>query len=586
MFKGGIFLTKFCWKYNKKFLFGNLLLSIVNMVYPLLAVIVPSYIIDELLGQQRMDVIASLILLLCVGNFVGGWISIELSVYNMNQKNVLFNRFQLFLSDNLLRADLEQLESAEFLTTKEKAHKYLYGDGRGFASIFDDFTNVITQILTIITLSYIILQLNGIVLIALFVSIILSGVFDAKAQKAQVKINLDKADIERKTRYYSEVMEDHKVSKEVKIYNMADWIKNKYASCLEDSQKFYLQFFQVLGNNAKLKQVLQLAEQLILYFYIATEILKNTISVGSFTMYVSAVTNLVAAIKSVIQSYIRIMASESYFEETDKYLSLPSTIMNDSDTVIEDNEIYSIEFCNVSFKYPNQDSYVLQGVSFKIDSQEKVTIIGENGAGKTTLIKLLLRLYKPTEGHIYINGIDINEINYQDYMEKFGVVFQDFKFFAATIKENLTFDNVDEQHLETVLKQSGIYDKIETLPKGVDTNVYKIFDKEGIELSGGQMQKLALSKALYKDSPVMILDEPTSALDPRAEFELYQTFNNNINDKIAIYISHRLSSCRFCDKILVLDRGRIIQQGNHNQLIENDGLYSELFLMQANAYAS
>ncbi|OON92722.1 MAG: hypothetical protein ATN33_00720 [Epulopiscium sp. Nele67-Bin001] len=228
----------------------------------------------------------------------------------------------------------------------------------------------------------------------------------------------------------------------------------------------------------------------------------------------------------------------------------------------------------------------MNDVSFIINQNEKISIVGENGAGKSTLIKLLLRLYTPTEGAIYFNGMDISKLSYDDYMKLFSVVFQDFKFFALSISDNISFGEGNEAEILKCLKQSGIDSKINGLPNGIQTNLYKIFDKTGVELSGGETQKLALSKALYKDAPIMILDEPTSALDPRAEYELFQNFNNYTDDKVAIYISHRLSSCKFSDKILVLKAGQLVEHGNHSELLDLNGLYSELFSMQANSYVS
>ncbi len=583
MFEGVLFLYKFCWKYNKNFVIGNIFLSIVNIIYPLISIVVPSLIINELLLYQRIEVLTQYIILLCGGNFLGSTISTALGGYLLNQKNVLFNEFQLYLSDNLLNADLEQLESADFLVKKEKAYKYLYGDGRGFASIFDDFTNIITQILSIVTLSYIIFQLNGVILIVLFISIFFTSMVDMKSQQVQFQINMEKVEVERQNKYYMNLMEDFTTNKEVKIYGLHNWIKDKYRTTLYELNKFYKKVSRLIVQNAILKNIALLIEQLILYFYLIAEIVQGTVLVGDFTMYVGAVTKISTAIKAVIQSYIRITKSENYFKEVEGFLNLPSHTST-GNIKLDSNVINKIEFVEVSFKYPHQSTYVLNKVSFVINGTEKLSIVGENGAGKTTLIKLLLRLYIPTEGKILINDIDINAINYNQYMKLFGVVFQDYKFFALSIGENVGFEKYDKDKVLDCLKKSGAYNKVSNLPNGLETNMYKIFDKEGIELSGGESQKLALAKALYKNAPVMILDEPTSSLDPRAEYELYRNFNNYVDDRVAIYISHRLSSCRFSDKIIVLKQGKVVEIGSHKELLENNGLYMELFNMQANAY--
>lgn len=244
-----------------------------------------------------------------------------------------------------------------------------------------------------------------------------------------------------------------------------------------------------------------------------------------------------------------------------------------------------IEFDHVSFEYPGKNEYALNDVSFPLSSHEKISIVGPNGAGKTTIIKLLLRLYKPTKGQILINGVNINDYSFQDYMHLFAAVFQDYKLFAFSIRENLVLNNdVDEEKIREVLENVDLYDKVKTMPKGLETIIYRLFDENGIEFSGGEGQKLAIARALYKNASIVILDEPTAALDPISEFEIYQEFHQLTEDKAAIYISHRLSSCRFCDSVIVLKDGKVFEQGTHEQLIQKGGLYKEMYEKQAYYY--
>ena len=227
----------------------------------------------------------------------------------------------------------------------------------------------------------------------------------------------------------------------------------------------------------------------------------------------------------------------------------------------------------------------LKDVNLQINSGERLAVVGTNGAGKTTLIKLLLRLYIPTEGKILLNGRDINCFKYEEYAKVFSVVFQDFKLFAFSIDENICFKKAyNGQKLKSALEESGLADKIDRLPLGKETPLFKVYDDAGIELSGGEGQKLGIARALYKDSPVIILDEPTSALDPVAEYEIYQRFGGLVKGKTSIYISHRLASVRFADNIIVLDKGVIVEKGAHDVLIENNGLYSTMYHMQADYY--
>uniref|UniRef100_UPI0030795D70 ABC transporter ATP-binding protein n=1 Tax=Zhenhengia sp. TaxID=2944208 RepID=UPI0030795D70 len=243
------------------------------------------------------------------------------------------------------------------------------------------------------------------------------------------------------------------------------------------------------------------------------------------------------------------------------------------------------EFKNVWFKYPQAEDYTLKDVSLTLNSREKMSIVGQNGAGKTTFIKLLCRLYEPEKGEILINGVNVKEYAFDEYTKLLSVVFQDYKLFSFTIKENMSFNQAcNEEELEIALQKSGVRDKVASLDKGVETSLYKNFDKEGTELSGGEMQKLAIARAIYKNAPIVVLDEPTAALDPYAEYEIYAKFNELVKNKTAIYISHRLSSCRFCDKIAVFDKGRLIEQGTHTELKEQDGKYAQMWKAQAQYY--
>jgi ATP-binding cassette subfamily B protein/ATP-binding cassette subfamily C protein len=225
-------------------------------------------------------------------------------------------------------------------------------------------------------------------------------------------------------------------------------------------------------------------------------------------------------------------------------------------------------------------------VSLIIRSGEKLSIVGQNGAGKTTFIKLLCKLYEPQEGEIRINGVNIREYSREEYNRLLAVVFQDFKLFSFSVKENISFyHNSEERKLYHALEKAGLKDRIDKLEQGIETSIYKNFDKEGVELSGGENQKMAIARAIYKDSPIVILDEPTAALDPYAEFEIYTRFNELVSNKTAIYISHRLSSCRFCDHIAVFDHGELVEYGTHKELEGKNGLYSKMWHTQAQYYA-
>ncbi|QHW34875.1 ABC transporter ATP-binding protein [Paenibacillus rhizovicinus] len=250
-----------------------------------------------------------------------------------------------------------------------------------------------------------------------------------------------------------------------------------------------------------------------------------------------------------------------------------------------DNE-YEIEFRHVSFKYPAADDYTLRNLSLTFRVGERLAVVGMNGSGKTTFIKLLCRLYDPTEGEILLNGINIKKYDYAEYMSIFSVVFQDFKLFSFSLGQNVAATvDYDRDKVEAAVAEAGMEERYRELPDGTETYLYKDFEEGGVEISGGEGQKLALARALYKDAPFIILDEPTAALDPIAEFEIYSKFNEIVGSKTAIFISHRLSSCRFCDNIAVFHEGTLVQRGSHDELVSNrGGMYYELWNAQAQYY--
>lgn len=309
--------------------------------------------------------------------------------------------------------------------------------------------------------------------------------------------------------------------------------------------------------------------------------------VGSITQYVGAATAMTTSLFQLTALTGVLKTNVPYLEKTFSLLDMPNAMYQGSLTTEKRSDRkYEVEFRNVSFRYPGSETWALKNVSMKFRVGKRLAIVGENGSGKTTFIKLLCRLYDPQEGQILLNGIDIRKYNYQDYMGIFSVVFQDFQLIAQPLGNNVASSSTyDAERAKKALVDAGFGDRLKTLPHGLDTQLYKDFAEDGIEVSGGEAQKIAIARALYKNAPFIILDEPTAALDPIAEAEIYSKFNDISGDKTAIYISHRLSSCKFCDEIAVFGHGKIIQMGTHEQLLADEkGKYYELWNAQAQYY--
>ena len=309
--------------------------------------------------------------------------------------------------------------------------------------------------------------------------------------------------------------------------------------------------------------------------------------VGSITQYVGAASAMITNIFSLIGLMGTLETNTGFLDQTFAFLDIPNAMYQGSLTTEKRSDRrYDIEFRDVSFKYPGSDTWALRHVDLKFKVGRRLAIVGENGSGKTTFIKLLCRLYDPQEGQILLNGIDIRKYRYDDYMKLFSVVFQDFRLIAQPLGDNVAGSmEYDRERVRQALADAGFGDRLDSMPQGLDTMLYKNLSDDGVEISGGEAQKIAIARALYKDAPFIILDEPTAALDPIAEAEIYGKFDEITGDKTAIYISHRLSSCKFCDEIAVFHEGRIVQRGSHEALLADEsGKYHELWTAQAQYY--
>jgi len=315
--------------------------------------------------------------------------------------------------------------------------------------------------------------------------------------------------------------------------------------------------------------------------------LDGTVTVGAIVQSVGAVTAFATAIGTLIMTLGQLFHNAAFLKPLREYWSLPDVLAKGTKPVTsEDGHDYQIEFRGVSFRYPGADEYALKDLNLKLNASQRLAVVGLNGSGKTTMIKLLCRFYDPTEGEILLNGVNIKEYDYEQYTSLFSAVFQDFHLFPFELGANVATEaNYDKSRVADCLGSSGFTGRLHSLPDGLDTMLYQSYDEDGVQVSGGEAQKIALARALYKNAPFVILDEPTAALDPVAEYEVYSSFEQIIGGKTAVFISHRLSSCRFCHDIAVFDSGKLVQRGGHDMLLsDEDGLYSKLWYAQARHY--
>ncbi len=373
--------------------------------------------------------------------------------------------------------------------------------------------------------------------------------------------------------------------KDIMVYHMSDIILH-YLQSMHHSFQHFLVYSKKDGILQTVLSIVMNLFGLMSYIFLGVHAVNGDIAIGNVLMYAGAIQRITTQMKDLVGTYNDLKYCLNYCDEY--YAFIHDSSMNYDGTLpIEkrNDANYEFEFRNVSFKYPGTEIYALKNVSLKFNIGEKMAVVGKNGAGKTTLVKLLCRLYEPTEGEILLNGIDIRKYNYQEYTTIFAPVFQDFAIFSMSVAENITgsTEHMDKEKVMDALGRVGLKERILNLKDGINT-LLNHDNGEGVSISGGEAQKLAIARALYKDAPFVILDEPTAALDPIAEAEIYEHFNELVRQKTSIYISHRMSSCKFCDRIIVFDQGRIVEEGNHNTLLKQDGIYASLYGAQAEYY--
>ena len=422
------------------------------------------------------------------------------------------------------------------------------------------------------------------ILIALFgLSFWINFIISQKINERNVMINVINEKGNAEGMYMGAVIANESNAKDFRLYGLQDyWLGKSKNGKIGRSFTEYGIF--VGRNRAKFSFVVQLLAGYI-YIYVSVMAMSGSISTGDVLMYAGAIITMMTSVQDAILKYNEIAYNNEYLKLYEEFIKRPN-MHYDGTLPIEkrDDKRYELSFYNVSFKYPGSDKYILKDINMTFNIGEKLALVGLNGAGKTTLIKLLLRLYEPTEGEIRLNGIDIGKYDYDEYVQIFSVVFQDFGIFDFPLDENIAAsEDVDSVRVKKVIDQVGLTELVNSLPDKEHTLLYHE-NGDGVALSGGEAQKVAIARALYKDAPFVILDEPTAALDPIAEAEIYENFDTLVGDKTAIYISHRMSSCKFCDRIVVINNGRIEEEGSHDSLMEKNGLYAKMYNTQANYY--
>ena len=591
-------------------LFPSIILhSIAKSVSPYITIYLSAQIINELASLHRPDVLWTLVLI-TLGSGAGmtlltgilsRWVQASISKY-YGRKNQIF-------TDKLLSMDFADIDKTQTHDLLSQIRQVENWSGWGYGMLVGNVSNLMQSIVGIIgaivlTVSLFTMPvpetagslviLNHPIFLVVTTACIgfvtwLSPVCRNKANEYMVSHTEDAKLGNRLFGAFGFISDDQSRAADFRMYNQQVILLHY----MNEDNSFSIDGLIAqeakgpMGAWAALGTCLSAVVTGLVYVFVCLKAWAGAFGVGSVTQYVGAVTALTRHISDLIEAAGYLKSNTPFLSTTYQFLDIPNSMYQGSLTTEKRaDRQYEVEFRDVSFKYPGSDIWALRHVNMKFKVGKRLAIVGENGSGKTTFIKLLCRLYDPQEGQILLNGIDIRKYRYDDYMNIFSVVFQDFQLISQPLGCNVAGSmHYDEARVRKALIDAGFGDRLDTLPDGLNTQLYKDFTEDGVDVSGGEAQKIAIARALYKDAPFIILDEPTAALDPIAEAEIYAKFNDISGDKTAIYISHRLSSCKFCDEIAVFHDGAVIQQGTHDELLsEENSKYHQLWHAQAQYY--
>ena len=577
--------------------------AVIDSIKPFINIYFSARLITLLTQKADTSVIITNIALVLGINVVIFFLASFLNNYNENHRMMLLDLENKKVEEKLYNADYALLNDSEFkelLHRHEEAGKSRWARLPYFMWTTLQFTRgVLTTIISFIIIIPLLkvgfvrmgntfferplFIVTIVAAIAVMAGVIL--IVASKINKSYLEANEKYAELDRIFYSFIDILGDYKTGKEIRLYKEQNLIDNITTQKILTDGEITLR--KISMRTAKSSSFIAILGALVgfgVYLFIGVKGLFGLFGIGSLVLYCGSFMQIISGIMMFANTLGKLKEILPLARDYFKILEAESTMIYGNRELDLTNG-FEIEFNNVSFKYPKSDIYALKQINLKISNGEKLAVVGRNGSGKTTFIKLLCRLYDVDEGEILINGINIKEYTRDSLNKLYSIVFQDYKILSLTVADNISAnDECDKDMLNSALDKANIKDRIEAMPQKEKTYLYKDLDNSGVEISGGEAQKLALARALYKNSPIVILDEPTAALDPIAENEIYSRFNSFVENKTAIYISHRLSSCAFCDRIAVFDNAELVETGTHNELISANGRYAELWNAQASYY--
>ena len=560
-----------------------------DVLRPFLGVYITPMIVDGIIKGVPLKQLFLYAGILLGGEFVFTVIHQLASMTLGKYEERLDNYFRERTGAHAMELDFQLTEDKKALEQLEKANTGMSWYSGGVYGISNQIFRFVGNIFKIAGFTTVIAIQMPLLLVVIVVYVALNGILSVKANKVELAAYGRLSKVNRLFSYYGWEIVDFRYGKDVRLYDASDMLVNKWDTYQEECIGTWKWQARTTLRYSIISTVLDVFRCIITYGYAGLMAIRGVLTPGVFTQMVESAGGLDATLGGLVWNITEMFKRCNYAYEYILFAQYPEALPKGSKEVSDG--LHRIEFKNVAFAYPGTEKKVLNDVNLTIEPGERLSMVGLNGAGKTTMVKLLCRLYDPTEGQILVDGVDIREYDYADYMKQFAPVFQDFKMFGFSALENICLKDseqiTDEERGRAgeMVALTGLSEMVAHWSKGLNTRIFKVFEEDGVEPSGGEQQKLAIARALYKDAPVVILDEPTAALDPIAEYEIYRQFDSLVENRTALYISHRLSSCKFCDHIAVFSEGKVAEYGTHEQLVNLvGGLYAEMFEAQAQYY--
>ncbi len=581
--------VKQVWKVSPAYVLLILLNGLIGGGKIILNMVLPMFLIDELTGGRDVKKLILFGACIVANNVIMTFITDSLQKYRDVKDEWVQNVMVEKLGERIMNLEYSYLENTYYLDLKERAI-FAVQNQSAIVAIITLIANTVQGVITLAGLMVILFTLGPVLMTAIAIGVVLMILIVKAASGTMVALMNRIIPINRIFGYYAGVAADKPAQKDLRLYHMDKLVTEKIRQSNETTCDEFVVANRKMGLANGANGVITEFISAFTYGYVGirtiSDMFGSRITLGSLTMYVSSAITFSSTIIQFGENLIGLWQNSQFLVPYQEFMALKEETIEDGGVPMDDI-VETLEFRNVSFTYPKAEKPVLKNVSFAVKKGEKISIVGLNGAGKSTLVKLICRMYKADSGEILVNGRDIYDYDYLSYMNVISAVFQDYKLFNFTIEENISCreSGADENRVNYLIDEVGMREKIDTLPEGIHSRFGKEYDEDGVELSGGQGQKIAIARALYKKASMVILDEPASALDPIAEAEIYEKFNSLVEDKTAIYISHRMSSSVFCDRILIIDGGTVSDFDTHENLMKKtDSLYYKLFTSQAENY--